>query len=849
MKRLARLAGPLVVLAIFTAAVWLLYRELHHYHYRDIRASLAAIPAGWIWTAVVLTVLNYVVLIGYDYLAVRSIGHPLPLGRIAVASFIGYVTSYNFGALLGGTSVRYRLYSNWGLSAVEIVKLLTLLLVTFWIGFFALCGVVFVSGEVVVPPRFNLPFADIRLLGAALLVLVALYLGLCAWRREPIQFRGWEISLPSLRVVPAQIVIASADLLLAAATLYVLLPPSMGVSYPRFLGVYLLGILAIIFTHVPGGLGVFELVVLTMLSPSQPQQVLSSLLVFRAVYYLFPLLIATTMLAVHEMVVNWEDLRRAVKPVGRMAPILAPRLLALLMFLAGAILLFSGATPEVRDRLGWLRPVVPPAVIELSHFMASVLGVVLLLVARSLQRRLDAAYWLSLVMLVAGITLSLLKGLDYEEAAILAAIALALVPARKYFYRKGSFLAEPLSPGWITAVLLVVVCSVWIGIFAHKQRIYSGESWWQFAFGGGSASRFLRASAGAAVTLLIFAVARLLRPAAPRPQPPSAAELEAAARIVASSPATYAHLALLGDKMLLLDEEQSAFVMYGISGRSWVAMGDPVGPPRKQSELAWRFREMCDRYDAWPVFYQVDQTTLPIYLDLGLSLLKLGEEAWVRLSDFSLEGRDRKPLRHTYNRFQRDHCRFEIVPAAAVRDLVPELRAVSDAWLREKDAREKGFSLGFFDPGYLARYPVAVVRENGRIVAFANVLSGAEKQELSVDLMRYLVEAPDGVMEYLLIEMMFWGKQEGYCWFNLGMAPLSGLENRALATTWNRLGNLIFEHGEHFYNFRGLRRYKEKFNPQWRPKYLASPGGIVLPRILADIATLISRGMKGWAGK
>ena len=162
-----------------------------------------------------------------------------------------------------------------------------------------------------------------------------------------------------------------------------------------------------------------------------------------------------------------------------------------------------------------------------------------------------------------------------------------------------------------------------------------------------------------------------------------------------------------------------------------------------------------------------------------------------------------------------------------------------------KNTREKGFSLGFFDPSYLKQVPVAVVLNGEQTVAFANIWSGAAKEELSIDLMRFRPEAPPSVMEYLFIQLMLWGKQQGYHWFNLGMAPLAGLEDRTLAPLWNRLGAFIFQHGENFYNFQGLRQYKEKFVPEWRPKYLASPGGLALPQILANLATLISGGVKG----
>jgi phosphatidylglycerol lysyltransferase len=315
--------------------------------------------------------------------------------------------------------------------------------------------------------------------------------------------------------------------------------------------------------------------------------------------------------------------------------------------------------------------------------------------------------------------------------------------------------------------------------------------------------------------------------------------------VIAQSRTTAAYLALLGDKELLFSDRGNAFLMYGVEGRSWVALGDPIGPESEMTELVWRFRELSDRHGGWTVFYQVGQAHLPLYLDLGLTLLKLGEEARVHLETFSLEGKVRKPLRHVCNRLEKEGCRFEVAPVTMVPSLLPELQAISDAWLKEKHTREKGFSLGFFATGYLQQCPIAIVRRAEKIVAFANLWYGAGKEELSLDLMRYLPQAPDNVMEYLFLQLMLWGKQEGYQWFNLGMAPLSGFTDRALAPLWTRLGALVFRHGEHFYNFQGLRRYKEKFDPEWEPKYLASPGGLALPRVLTNIASLISGGFRG----
>lgn len=135
------------------------------------------------------------------------------------------------------------------------------------------------------------------------------------------------------------------------------------------------------------------------------------------------------------------------------------------------------------------------------------------------------------------------------------------------------------------------------------------------------------------------------------------------------------------------------------------------------------------------------------------------------------------------------------------------------------------------------------------MIAFTNLWSGDAREELSVDLMRHADDAPRGVMDFTFITLMTWGREQGYAWFNLGMAPLAGLERRALAPAWSRMGALVYAHGEHFYNFRGLRQYKEKFDPVWSPRYLASRGGLSVATTLLDVTALVSGGLRGAIAK
>ncbi len=848
--RRLRALGPLVAFGLLGVAFWMLHRQLRGHTYADIQQSLSAIGGDRLGLALGLTVASYFVLTGYDTLALRYLGRRLRYRRRALAAFLGYVFSYNLGLnLLGGAAPRYRLYTRWGLTALQIAKLIGFASLTFWLGALTLAAAALFGEPAAMTAALHLPPGVALPLGVTLALLVGTYLVACTVRRAPFTLRGWAVSLPSPTLAVSQLVLSAVDWSLAAGVLYVLLPPSAGLSYPHFLGLFVVAEVGGVLSHVPAGLGVFETILILSLRPvATAPAVLGSLVAFRLVYYLLPLAVATAALAAYEIRIRWERLDRARSAFGLFIPELAPRLLAATTFVGGTLLLVSGVTPAAPSRLAWLQDFLPLPVLQLSHFLGSVAGVGLVLLASGLHRRLDAAYHLTVALLGAGAVFSLLKGFDYEEALILITMLAMLVPCRSYFYRHASVISERFTPIWTLSVIVAVGGSTWLGFFAYHHVEYTRDLWWQFSLFA-DAPRFLRATVGVVGTAIVFAVAHLLRPAAPRVAPPDTDALEAVAAVVSTSPQTYGHLALLGDKLFLLSPDRQAFLMYAISGRSWVAMGDPIGTEDRCADLVWRFRELCDRYAAWPVFYEVSAERLPLYVDVGLQPLKFGEEARVRLAAFTLAGRANREMRHTVTQVEREGAAFEVLPREAVPSLIPELKVVSDTWLAEKHTREKGFSLGFFDPQYLARWPVAVVRTERGIVAFANVWCGVGRHEVAPDLMRYRSDGPARVMDYLFIRLILWAREQGYEWFNLGMAPLAGLESRSMAPLWHRLGAFAYLYGEPFYNFQGLRQFKEKFHPEWSPKYLVSPGGLALPRIVANVAALVSGGLRGVIAK
>ena len=739
--------------------------------------------------ASLLTLLNFALLTCFDQLAFRSLGLRVARWRIGVVSFLGYAISNCVGpAAVVGSAVRYRYYSRWGLTAEQIARVVVLSSSTFWLGPIVLGGATLATAPV---PAFVaiVPRPWLAVSGAALFLLAGAYALLPLLRVPSVRVGPWTFPVPGLPTVLAQFLLSTADWVLAAAVLWVLLPaprPAFVQAGGAFIGAQVVGLVS----HLPGGAGVFDSLMVLFMAPSlAPSALLPALIAYRAIYYLVPLAVAVTAITVDES-------RRHRRAVGRLGArtaaigaVVAPRILAVATFAGGAILLFSGATPAVAARLSWLGAFVPSPLLEASHFLGSVIGVVLLLLSRAVARRIDAAWNFSVAGLGAGIAVSLLKGGDYEEAAVLAVLFAGLLAARRTFDRKAALFDVPLSAPWFAGIVGVVAASIFLGIFAFRHVAYAHELWWQFALEG-DAPRFLRASVGAGVTILAFGVRYLLKPAPPALRLPGDGDLVEAGRVIARQPSVYPNLALLGDKALLWNADRSGFVMYGVHGGTWVALHDPVVPPASAPALVRMFLNLVDKHGGVPVFYEIGPALPAPLCRRGLhprqdrrgSAGAVGSLHARRRRTQGVAGDDEPPRERAPD--------FRMLPGTEVRTRLGELRRISDDWLQQKAAAEKGFSLGFFDPAYLERFPLAVLERDGRVEVFANLWRGAGRQQLSVDLARYRAGAPSCAMEGLFLHVMQWGREHGYAQFSLGVAPLSGLEPTTLGPPWSPVARL-----------------------------------------------------------
>ena len=638
----------------------------------------------------------------------------------------------------------------------------------------------------------------------------------------------------------------------AAATLYVCLHDNVSLSFTAILPLYIIAHSIGRLSGLPAGFGVFEASCFLLFQNIPPQNMIVALIAYRFIYFAGPLLLSALILGIRKafapkIIATGSKALKKGEQVFDVFEQIAPPLFAILTFLSGAVMLISAATPDKAVSIPLLGAGASLVVVEISHLLASILATVLLIIAIGLRRRLRNAWGLAVISMLSGALFTILKGGDLRGALILGVLAVTLYASKDAFYRKGQIRNIPLNWPRLALIAGTLSFAIWVGFYAYLDEPYSNSLWWDFGQDN-NVSRFLRASVAIGTLFSLYALWRFLQAAPNLSQANQSSEdLAAVKRILetAERPGSESNLALMGDKRFLFSKSKDSFIMYGIKGRNWVAMGNPVGLKSERKELIWAFRQLADQWDGWPCFYAVRGDDLTDFVDAGIALQKIGELASISLGDFSMEGKKRSELRNSKSRALREGCSFDIIYPNSDDAIMDRLETVSQHWLNKHQGKEKRFSLGRFDRDVLADQAVAVIERDGVIIAFANLWTTADKSEISVDLMRYEDVKINGLMDFLFVEIMLWAKAQGYHSFGLGMAPLAGLEGDRLAPFMSKIGALIFEHGGRFYGFKGLRAFKQKFHPTWEPVYLAAPNQLTMPIALGNLALLSSGGVLG----
>jgi len=806
----AKLWGA-AVFAIVLALSWHTLRGIHTHQVRGILRTLASGPLA---IAAFVTVLNIAIMGLYDVIAfAETKTRPLQRWKFGAVAFCWS----NFLTLgpLAGPAIRFWLYRRSVTELSELHAGIVSVIIAF------VSGLVGWTAAALLVPRIG---GGVPLFAGTALAFVAA----AAWCGRAIAERTDRFGTPvaGSRRILEMAMVGWLDWLLAAVVFIACLQ-STGRTAPilELAAGFFTGQVVGLVSLVPGGFGSSDAFWIARL-PFDQNVTAAGLGAFRLVYYAVPWFLASMVL------LSW-----ATRMSSRRVDV-ARRITASLVGAAGVVMILSSASPALHARIVLMERYLPLPLVEVGQLAAALAGLVLLVLARGLSRGDASAYKHTIALLLLAGFASLLKGLDWEEAVILGGIGAAAWSQSALFDRAsgGDWLDwTDLGVGFVALLVFVI-----FGTFSHHIDFAAVDRWTSIGYRLQGA-RFLRTAASMLVAVAAASLYVVLRTPAPF-EPPDKDEIQQAL----TAHARYGHgttpiMAAVGDKSIFFDGGRG-FCLYRTIGPYLTVFSDPmVTSASDRTAFLDALFGFAANIDRRPLFYQLSLDWIPLLHDRGYHFFKLGEEAHVHLDRLTLEGHAGKLTRQILRRAERDGVTFRIMQPPEITGRLAELADISSAWLRAKQVAERQFSIGYFNDNYMLRFPCAVVetREGGRLLGFANLLEGPRHEELSVDLMRYRTEGP-GVMDFLLLSTMLHGKAEGYRTFNLGMAPLASVGEHQGARIGERLAGLLFRRGDHWYNFQGVRFYKQKFDPEWVPRYMAYQRAIEWPAALANVSALIA---------
>jgi phosphatidylglycerol lysyltransferase len=805
---------PFVVCGLVVSFSWGALRQITT---RDFRTALGALEPAWLIAAALATLANVGVMGLYDVIAFRHTrSRAFERWRYGAVAFAWS----NFLTLgpLAGPAIRFWLYQ----SSVDHLSELS--------GGVASVSMAFVAGLAGwVAAAWLLSWLHGGLVITAVCAFAITFVVIVAIRLLASQMsqQGGNIDLISLAGLAG---VGWLDWFLAAVAFSACVRatgvalPSLGLATSFFLG-QAVGLLS----FVPGGFGSSDVFWIAHLGLAKSAAA-AALMVYRLIYYIAPWAVASLVL------LSWVSTRTP----RRLE--FARRVVAGLVGGGGVLIMLSSASPALHARLVLLHHFIPLPLVEAGQATAALAGLVLVVLARGLDRGYRAAFSGTRILLALAGFAAILKGFDWEESMVLGAVAIVVSSQAALFDRpsEGDWLEGP------DLVLLFGALALFIifGTVAYHVGPATLERWSRIGYRF-QATRFVRTAASMVFTVIAATVYVFVRTPLGFTRLANREidqALDAHKRIGGR---TSPLLVATGDKAVFYGDDQS-FCLYRTIGPYLVIFSDPVVGPAHAERAAFldAFFAFARTVDRRPVFYQISLDWIPLLHDRGYEFFKLGEQADIHLDRITLEGHAGKLYRQILRRAERDGVRFRIADPREMGALMPELASISAEWLGSKKLAERQFSIGFFDEAYLRRYRCALVEEarpGGRILGFANLFEGPHLRELSVDLMRYRSDGPQ-VMDFLLTSLFLEGKALGYKQFDLGMAPLSSVGDRRGARWPERLGRVIFQRGEQWYNFQGLRRYKEKFHPEWVPRYMAYQNVWEWPLAIAYVSALIAGG-------
>jgi phosphatidylglycerol lysyltransferase len=815
----ARWIWPLAVIVIVLTVTW---SDLRSIEFRQVRDALSRVDSSWLIVAILATIVNFAVMGVYDVVCLRDA--PVSRRERWWIGTLAFAWS-NFLTLgpVAGPAVRFWLYRPLGVSFTSLRRAIVSIAVGFSSGL--VLWIVFI--HLPMPETWWGPFAKVGLAFAAAFLAGRLAGKVQMWKRFPGWVHEMNVNWSAL------LMLGGLDWLLTFLVFSACLrAAAVELGLDRLGRLYYLGQGVGVLSLIPGGLGSADAFWLASLGVVVGPAA-AGLVLYRTIYSLLPWAVASVLL-----------LRKAVHSKVRWAGP-ARWFVSLIVRLSGCLMLISAATPSLANRIRTLSRVVSMVVLESSHVASAIFGLFLFVLARGLKKGYRYAYRTAMALLIGGVVGSLLKGLDYEEAIILVLTAALLWTHAELFNlpsRAGGTAIAILAP--ITLAIFVFAAA---GFASYSGSQFSGSIWLAFSHNfsySPEAARFLRTLGALLLFGLLIAIYLIMR-IPHRYVPPSREEVDRALALHEKL-GRGTHALMVGDRdKSILFLQDKGFCLYRTIGRYMVVFADPTIEAGTERQCLAVIFQRATELDRTLVFHQISARWLPLLNDFGYSFFKLGEEAYLDLDQFSISEAKSDAMKLALSRFQSDGYRLQVLRPVEVPAHLPELKSISDAWLHGKRTRERQFSIGSFDAEYLSDFPCAIVtNREGKLIAFANLLLGPGQEVFSVDLMRYAPDSPSDIVDLFLFSLFAWGTERGFRSFYLGVAPVATALDVHQANVGERLANMLFQDGEHWYDFKNIRLSKQKYDPRWVPRYIAYPAFWMLPQVILNTAALVAGGWR-----
>lgn len=507
-----------------------------------------------------------------------------------------------------------------------------------------------------------------------------------------------------------------------------------------------------------------------------------------------------------------------------------------LLFALGLINIISVLTPAISERLHVLENIIPVSAIKVSNYFVITAGLFMLINAAFMLKGLRNAWWFAIFLSGISVVGHLTKAIDYEEATIALVVLISLIITRKEYYIKSN---SHLQSVGLKTVLLIIAAVLIYGVigfyFLDKKHFNIDFNWLQsvkysmqnyFLLSSDLvpldrfARRFLLSINVCGFLSLGFLIFVLIRPYTIKKEAVEDDFVTAKAILDQYGNSALDYFKTYEDKIIFLTKDKKAFLAYRVSDNFAVVLENPVaGSTAEMKQCIQEFDDYCYNNGLRSIFYRVPEENLEIYSSLQKKNLFIGQEGVVDLSVFTLEGGAKKSLRNAVSKVKEKGYKTVIHTAPIKDGLLQKIKAVSDEWLASTGRSEIIFSQGMFDWDELKQQTIITV-ENAeeKIVAFLNVIPDYAKGEGTYDLIRKTNDAPNGIMDFVLLELFAYLKSQGCTAVNLGLATMSGIEE---ANTFpEKSMKFAYERIKFFSHFKGLRDFKEKFSPVWYNKYI-----------------------------